>query len=103
LVERYFNYYPETKSVTDERTNGHEDPYIPPTLVERGYKKWEIHFGIELPWEEIWGRHFNNLANRKSKQLQWELLHRIIYTEERLQKMNKSPNGSCHFCKDPNM
>jgi hypothetical protein len=21
------------------RTNGHEDPYIPPTLVERGYKK----------------------------------------------------------------
>jgi len=39
LVERYFNYYPETKSVTDEQTNGHEDPYIPPTLVERGYKK----------------------------------------------------------------
>jgi hypothetical protein len=26
---------------------------------------------------------------------------RIIYTEERLQKMNKSPNGGCHFCKDP--
>jgi hypothetical protein len=35
LVERYFNYYPETKSVPD----GHEDPYIPPTLVDRGYKK----------------------------------------------------------------
>ena len=29
------------------------------------------------------------------------MIHRIIYTEERLQKMNKSPNGSCHFCKDP--
>ena len=29
---RYFNYYPETKSVTD----GHDDPHIPPTLVERG-------------------------------------------------------------------
>ena len=39
LVERYFNYYPETKSVIDGWTNGHEDPYIPPTLVERGYKK----------------------------------------------------------------
>ena len=26
---------------------------------------------------------------------------RIIYTEARLQKMNKSPNGSCHFCKNP--
>ena len=58
-------------------------------------------FGVELPGEEIWGRHFNNLANRKSKQLQWKVLHRIIYTEERLQKMNKSANGSCHFCKDP--
>ena len=22
----------------DERTNGHEDPYITPTLVKRGYK-----------------------------------------------------------------
>ena len=29
------------------------------------------------------------------------MIHRIIYTKERLQKMNKSPNGSCHFCKDP--
>jgi hypothetical protein len=32
--------------------------------------------------------------NRKSKRLQWKVLHRIIYTEERLQKMIKSPNGS---------
>jgi hypothetical protein len=31
----------------------------------------------------------------------WKEIHRIIYTEERLQKMNKSPNGGCHFCKDP--
>ena len=31
----YFNYYPETKTVTD----GHDDPHIPPTLVERGYNK----------------------------------------------------------------
>jgi hypothetical protein len=38
---------------------------------------------------------------RKSKQLQWKVIHRIIYTEERLQKMNKSPHGGCHFCKDP--
>ena len=64
-------------------------------------QKWEIYFGVELPWEEIWGRRFKNLANRKSKQLQWKVIHRIIYTEERLQKMNKSPNGGCHFCKDP--
>ena len=29
LVERYFHYYPQTKSVMDGQTDGHEDPYIP--------------------------------------------------------------------------
>jgi hypothetical protein len=48
-------------------------------------QKWEIYFGVELPWEEICGRHFKNLANRKSKHLQWKVIHTIIYTEERLQ------------------
>jgi hypothetical protein len=28
-------------------------------------QKWEIYFGVELPWEEIWDRRFKNLANRK--------------------------------------
>jgi len=28
--------------------------------------KWEIHFVVELQWEEIWGRHFINLADRKN-------------------------------------
>jgi hypothetical protein len=32
LVEQYFNYYPETKSVTD----WHEDPYIYPWLSSSG-------------------------------------------------------------------
>ena len=34
---------------TDGRTNGHDDPYIHPTLVERGYKK-----GIK---KNIWNEH----------------------------------------------
>jgi 2-hydroxychromene-2-carboxylate isomerase len=49
-------------------------------------KDIQCFFAIELPWEEIWGRRFKNLANRKSKQLQWKVIHRIIYTEERLQR-----------------
>ena len=38
------------------RTDDHEDPYIPPTLVERGYKKMEkfmsspFFSGIPLCW-----------------------------------------------------
>ena len=37
------SYYPESKRVTDGRTDGHEDPHIPPTVVERGYNN---PFGI---------------------------------------------------------
>jgi hypothetical protein len=46
LVERYFNYYPETKSVTDRWTWA--SLYTPaPLLVELGYKEekkiWSIN------------------------------------------------------------
>jgi hypothetical protein len=37
-------------SVMDGRTNGHEDPYIPLTLVERGYNN--ISFTFTVP--ELW-------------------------------------------------
>ena len=61
--------------------------------------KWNLHFGNELPWDYIWETLNKNLANRKIKQFQWKLLHNIIYTEEKLQKMNRS-NGKCHFCNE---
>ena len=38
LVERYFNYYPETKSLMD----GHEDPYIPLDSRRAGYNKYKM-------------------------------------------------------------
>jgi hypothetical protein len=61
--------------------------------------KWEICFGVELPWEEIWGRLFKNLANRKSKQLQWKVIHRIIYTEvpHISSHGNSTPKQISHF------
>lgn len=31
------------------------------------------------------------------KDFQWKIIHRIIYTEQRLQVMNRS-NGICHLC-----
>jgi len=37
FVGRYFNYHPKNQKC-DERTDRQEDPYIPPTIVERGYK-----------------------------------------------------------------
>jgi hypothetical protein len=35
-------------------------------------QKWEIHFGVELPWEEIWRRHFNYLAKSKIQTITME-------------------------------
>ena len=47
--------------------------------------------------ENIWNISQKCLVPNKVKVLQWKILHRIIYTEELLHKMNKS-NGKCHFC-----
>ena len=62
--------------------------------------KWDTHFDTEPPWKSIWAIIYSNRANRKAKQLQFKLLHSIVYTEERLQRMGLSLNGSCHFCKE---
>ena len=62
--------------------------------------KWDTHFDRELLWKSIWAIIYSNRANRKAKQLQFKLLHNIVYTEERLQRMGLSLNGSCHFCKE---
>jgi hypothetical protein len=43
---------------------------------------------------------YSNRANRKAKQLQFKLLHNIVYTEDRLQHMGFSLTGSSHFCKE---
>ena len=63
-------------------------------------KQWYTHFDTELPWKSIWAIIYSNRDNRKAKQLQFKRLHNIVYTEERLQRMSLSLNGSCHFCKE---
>ena len=62
-------------------------------------KKWNEFFDKELKWKNIWNNSQKCLVPNKVKDLQWKLLHRIIYTEELLHKMNKS-NGKCHFRTD---
>jgi hypothetical protein len=56
--------------------------------------KWDTHFDTELLWKSIWAIIYSNRANRKTKQLQFKLLHNIVYTEDRLQRMGLSLNGS---------
>lgn len=61
--------------------------------------KWNIYFNKELPWKQIWSKIYYNFASRKSNQLSWKIIHNIVYTEEKLQKIGRSRNGLCHFCK----
>ena len=60
--------------------------------------KWDIHFDTHLEWNKIWKKFYFNYASRKSNQLNWKIIHNIVYTEEKLQKMGRS-DGKCHFCK----
>ena len=62
--------------------------------------KWDTHFDTELLWKSIWAIIYSKRANRKTKQLQFKLLHYIVYSEDRLQRMGLSLNGSCHFWKE---
>ena len=74
--------------------------YVVGNCVHIGQNKWDTHFDTELPWKFIWAILYSNRPNRKAKQLQFKLLYNIVYTEERLQRMGLSLNGSCHFCKE---
>ena len=60
--------------------------------------KWNVFFNREFEWNKIWTYNIQNFASRKYNQLNWKILHNVVYTEERLQRMGRS-NGKCHFCK----
>ena len=49
--------------------------------------KWNGYFDKKIPWRKVWGIIHNNFATRKSNQLSWKIIHNIVYTEKKLQKM----------------
>ena len=66
--------------------------------------KWNGYFDKEILWRKVWGILHNNFATRKSNQLSWKIIHKIVYTEEKLQKIGRPLNGLCHFAKiKPNL
>jgi len=64
--------------------------------------KWDEIYENELKWKLIWNNIQKLTISRKIKEFQWKCVHRIIYTEHRLNIMNMS-NGKCHFCEDDNV
>ena len=46
--------------------------------------KWDMFLNKILTGNKFWGILQNNFANTKAKQLQWKIVHNIIYTEDRL-------------------
>jgi hypothetical protein len=45
--------------------------------------------------------HQNLIKERKAKEFQWKVMHRTLFTEQRLMKMRRS-NGFCSLCKIAN-
>jgi len=56
--------------------------------------KWEALYGEDINWEQVWSKLKQVHVSNKIKEFQWKCIHNIIYTENRLQKMNMS-NGKC--------
>lgn len=63
--------------------------------------KWEALYGEDINWEQVWSKLKQVHVSNKIKEFQWKCIHNIIYTENRLQKMNMS-NGKCHLCQVDN-
>ena len=62
--------------------------------------KWEEQFQNRFDsknWEIVWTKTKNMAVTQKMKQFEWKLTHRILFTEAKLQVMNRS-DGKCHFC-----
>ncbi len=63
----------------------------------KGELKWEEKLGQEQNWDIIWNKINSLKIDRKAKQLQWKLIHRVIFTERKLRQINKS-DGKCKIC-----
>ena len=69
-------------------------PTAPPTCVNT----WSIVFGTELKINDVFVQMNCNIHNRKCLNFHWKLAHRALFSEKRLQRMNKS-DGKCKICK----
>ena len=58
--------------------------------------KWEVLYGEDINRKQVWSKLKQVHMSNKIKELQWKCIHNIIYTQNRLQKMNMS-NGQCHL------
>jgi hypothetical protein len=100
-IKNSYQFYKNKKILENSKLRLKEiQGYFVANRVPICQNKWDMHFDTELPWKCIWAVIYSNRANRKAKQLQFKLLYNIVYTEERLQRMGLSLNGSCHFCKE---
>ena len=60
---------------------------------------WQQVSETEINWELVWDTLNDSMQGRKQKDFPWKCIHKAIYTETRLNKMNSS-DGNCILCKD---
>jgi hypothetical protein len=100
-IKNSYQFYKNKKILENSKLRLKEiQGYFVADCVPICQNKWDTYLDTELPWKSIWAILYSNRANRKAKQLQFKLLHNIVYTEERLQRTGLSLHGSCHFCKE---
>ena len=59
---------------------------------------WTGIFTINIMWTEVFHRLATLIYGRKQIEFHWKVVHRAVFTESRLQQMNRS-DGICKSCK----
>ena len=59
---------------------------------------WTGIFAINIMWPEVFHRLATLIYGRKQIEFHWKVVHRAVFTESRLQQMNRS-DGMCKSCK----
>ena len=61
-------------------------------------KSWSSILDLDIIWNDVFKRYSSICYGRKQLEYHWKVIHRAVYTEGRLERMNRS-NGICGICK----
>ena len=71
--------------------------FLYPAVIPCCVHSWSRTFHQDLNISDLFSEHKHFIYNRKSYEFHWKILHRNVFCETKLKKMNKS-NGMCKLC-----
>ena len=69
-----------------------------PVQIPKCVTSWSGIFAIDITWSDVFTRLATLTYGRKQVEFHWKTVHRAVFTESRLQQMNRS-DGICKICK----